>query len=543
MGTYIKHAGIKFAAIVIAVCLFFLMVLFLVSNTSSNDYYQDYRSKVNGITVIPTTGIGAYSNQVIHQLNYLESSTWPNDPDIGKVYWSTTFNDQYANGTPNLAASTNQLQAQLPNTEWVALTVGWFLDFDTLTVAPMVEKKEEVEYVAITVHERNEEDEVEEVVYERSIRKNVLIDQEAYMTNVIDGAVTGTPQRYWSVGSYTRDTAELIDPSIYYGETPSDQEVLEAVSFYKSQGYKVMIYPFLLGYRSDKPWRGRLTLPSVPEVNSFMTKTSGYNAFIKHYIDLLQNENIDGFLVGSEMEGLTFSAAPYYPAVDHFINLIQYAKSSFPSSVKVSYAANWSEYHHDPATGIYHLDPLWNEADFVGIDAYFPLTEKHSTDYEEIYDGWESGEYYDYYYNAPDYNTRHNLAPEYAIKNIRYWWENKHFNPGNVQTSWVPKSKKIWFTELGFASVNATTVQPNIFVDSTSSEGGYPRGSTQETSFTTQAVALNASLDYLNAQEWIDNVFIWTWDTRPYPTFPFSNLWIDGINWEQGHWLNGKDIP
>lgn len=223
--------------------------------------------------------------------------------------------------------------------------------------------------------------------------------------------------------------------------------------------------------------------------------------------------------------------------------MIYYAKTKFPSSVKVSYAANWSEYHHDPNTGIYHLDPLWSVADFVGIDAYFPLTETHTLSYQEIYNGWESGEYYDYYYLPPDYNTQYNLSPRYAIKNIRYWWENEHYNPGNVRTSWIPESKEIWFTELGFASVNATAVQPNIFVDPTSSEGGYPRGSTQETSFAAQAVALDASLDYLSSQEWMGNIFVWTWDARPFPAFPFSNFWSDGGNWQKGHWLNGKDIP
>jgi hypothetical protein len=316
----IRSAGSKFIAIFLAVCLLVPIVPPFESHASANSYYPDYRSKVSGVTVIPTTGIGAYSNQVIHQINYLESSTWPGDPDVGKVYWHTTFNDHAERGVPNLVASTSQLEEQLPNTEWVALTIGWFLDFDTLSVKPMVEKKEELEVIPISIYELDEEGEPKEVIYERSIRKNVLIDQNAFKSSVSNGFVYGTPQRYWSVGSYTRETADLIDSSILYGETPSDQEVLEAVNYYKSRGYKVMIYPFLLGYRSDKPWRGRLTLPSVAAVNSFMAKSDGYNAFIKHYVDLLKNENIDGFLVGSEMEGLTFSGAPDYPAVDHLIN-------------------------------------------------------------------------------------------------------------------------------------------------------------------------------------------------------------------------------
>ena len=43
--------------------------------------------------------------------------------------------------------------------------------------------------------------------------------------------------------------------------------------------------------------------------------------------------------------------------------------------MKVTYAADWSEYHHT-AGGWYNLDPLWasSNIDVIGIDAYFPLT-------------------------------------------------------------------------------------------------------------------------------------------------------------------------
>ncbi|MFF2481504.1 glycoside hydrolase TIM-barrel-like domain-containing protein [Paenibacillus sp. NPDC058071] len=506
-------------------------------------YVPDYKEKVEGVTMIPSSGVGAYADQVIYQINYLYDSTWPNDPDIGKIYWETTFNDQNTPGTPNIRISTEQLQTELPNNKWIALTIGWQLDFEQLEVRPMVEKKEEFEQETITIREQDVNDQIVFKQYVRTIRKNVLIDEATYQRTVSNGYVIEAPQSYWKVGSEDRNAAQLIDPSITYGETPSDQEIIEAVRYYKSQGYQVMIYPFLLGYRADKPWRGRLALSSEAQVHNFMTKSTGYNSFIGHYIQLLKNERIDGFLVGSEMEALTLSASPEYPAVDHLIQLIREAKAEFGSRVQVSYAANWSEYHHDPSNGYYHLDKLWKEADFVGIDAYFPLTEQHSVDYQEIYNGWQSGEYFDYYYEGTDYENRLPIQEKYAIKNIQYWWENEHFNPDGSQTDWIPRSKKIWFTELGFASVNGTTVQPNIFVDPTSLKSGYPRGSNSETSVMAQAVGLDAALDFLNTQPWIGNVFVWTWDARPFPAFPLSSFWSDGGNWEKGHWLQGKTHP
>ena len=72
---------------------------------------------------------------------------------------------------------------------------------------------------------------------------------------------------------------------------------------------------------------------------------------------------------------------------------------------------HWSEYHHTEDCW-YNMDKLWatNNIDFIGIDAYFPLTktEENNITKESIKHGWESGEYYDYYY---DNNGIKQVAP------------------------------------------------------------------------------------------------------------------------------------
>ena len=69
-------------------------------------------------------------------------------------------------------------------------------------------------------------------------------------------------------------------------------------------------------------------------------------------------------------------------------------------NVKISYGADWSEFHHTDG-GWYNLDKLWASEyiDFVGIDVYFPLTNNNKTTYDlqEVIDAWEAGEGYDYY--------------------------------------------------------------------------------------------------------------------------------------------------
>ncbi|WP_341758563.1 glycoside hydrolase TIM-barrel-like domain-containing protein [Candidatus Tisiphia endosymbiont of Ditula angustiorana] len=224
----------------------------------------------------------------------------------------------------------------------------------------------------------------------------------------------------------------------------------------------------------------------------------------------------------------------------------------------ITYAADWTEYHHTKG-GWFNLDPLWASPniDFVGIDAYFPLTEDlpYSQITEElIKKGWESGEGWDYYWDWQR-KQKHYFAAEspqtpdkYAWKNLQHWWTTVHHNPDGGATSWQPKMKPIWFTEFGFPSVDACTNQPNVFYDPTSVESYFPRNSKGRVNFLAQRHALNATLDYLaerntkeGCEQLIPKRFVWTYDARPFPFWPdFKSIWQDGILWPTGHWINGK---
>ena len=153
-----------------------------------------------------------------------------------------------------------------------------------------------------------------------------------------------------------------------------------------------------------------------------------------------------------------------------------------------TYAADWSEYHHTDG-GWYNLDPLWasSNIDVIGIDAYFPLTDALQSelgyDVQQVIDGWTQGEGYDWYYSDAGRTVQTTLQSKYAWKNISWWWNNPHVNPDSLTTSWIPGSKKIWFTEFGFPSVDGATNQPNVFYDPTSSESFFPYHSRGQVDF------------------------------------------------------------
>ncbi len=316
-----------------------------------------------------------------------------------------------------------------------------------------------------------------------------------------------------------------------------------------------------------------------------------YRRFILHYAHLCAAVGgVAAFSIGSEMRGLTSlrNGSNEFPAVEHLIGLANDVRSILGPEVKIGYAADWSEYFgHQPTDGsgdvFFHLDPLWahSEIDFVGIDNYMPLSDWRDEpnhldgDAPSIYDqdylqsNIEGGEGYDWYYESPldrEIQNRtkitdgaYNQPWIYRYKDIRNWWENQHHNRvGGVQsdtpTNWVPQGKPIWFTELGFGAVDKATNQPNVFIDPKSSESAVPYYSTGEHDAQIQMSAIRAVLDYWQSWEnnprsdvygaqMIDtnNIFIWAWDARPWPDFPYRvDAWSDGENHRLGHWISGR---
>jgi hypothetical protein len=98
--------------------------------------------------------------------------------------------------------------------------------------------------------------------------------------------------------------------------------------------------------------------------------------FIRHYANLTKGK-VDAFVIGSEMIGLTSinDGNNNFPAVEKFCERANEVRQIMGQGIKLTYAADWSEYHHTSG-GFYNIDKLWaNEnIDFIGIDAYMPLT-------------------------------------------------------------------------------------------------------------------------------------------------------------------------
>ncbi len=185
----------------------------------------------------------------------------------------------------------------------------------------------------------------------------------------------------WSVGSYNRDNTTEVsrddENRPIYGGTPSDQSITELIQHIKAQGKRVIFYPFILmdvtadntlpnPYTDNAagvgqgafPWRGRITCSPAPDYVGSADKTAAagtqvnaffdeYDVMINHYASLCQAAGgVDGFVVGSELRGLTFSrdALGSYPAVARLTALAVNAKTTLGANCDVTYACDWSEW-------------------------------------------------------------------------------------------------------------------------------------------------------------------------------------------------------
>ncbi len=547
---------------------------------------SDVEHDIKAVTIIPGATEFGYDTQAFRRIFADGVSDAENTNNrIGLTDWQVSLND---------------LQATCPNVSAAALVVSWYGDdlrCGSCSLSPKVDRQEKVtipENWQVAGVERGTAGEVSQVngrpafggtPSDASV-KRAIVDLKNrglsvcfYPFILMDvPSDNGLPDPYGDTeqAAYPWRGRISIDPAPGFVGSPDKTAAVAAdvaAFFGTASASDFSVTATGITYSGPQEW--------------------SYRRMILHNAALcVWAGGVESFLIGSEMRGLTQlrDSATTYPAVAELIALAAEVRALLGPTTKISYAADWSEYFgHHPSDGsgdvFFHLDPLWSDSniDFVGIDNYMPLADWRDghthldadTGVTNIYEldylkgNVNGGEGYDWYYaSATDRDNQHRTPITdgahgkpwvYRYKDLQNWWSNTHVNrPGGVEsggaTNWVPRAKPIRFTELGCPAVDKGANQPNVFVDPKSSESNLPYHSNGMRDDYIQRRFLEAHLTYwqdadvnpvspIYGGRMVDtnHLYIWTWDARPYPSFPsLTSVWSDGENWQLGHWITGR---
>ncbi len=536
-------------------------------------------NRLSGVALIPGAGEFVLATEAVMT-----------DDGAGGSFAENAHN---SGGSADIAASLDELQALAPNLGAVSLVVGWFggdLRCGSIAIRPGVEVDDKT-------------------TYPETWSVNGLARDAAHLVSRIEDrpAYGGTPSDASVVAAIqdlkARGLRVLFNPFLFLdiaaGNALTNPYTDESGQFAYPWRGRVTCTPAPgVAGSPDK------TAAAATQVSAFFgTATSadfavdgttvawsggedwGWRRMVLHYAHLcVAAGGVDAFLIGSEFVGLTRirSAAATYPAVAALQALAADVRAVLGPGTKIGYAADWSEYaNHQTgdAAGalLFNLDPLWSDdnIDFVGIDNYLPLADwrdgtahrdaalaRSPHDPAYLAANIEGGEDYDWYYASDADRAAQTRTPitdwVWRAKDFRNWWSNAHHDrpdatPSVAPTSWIPKSKPIWFTELGCPAIDKGANQPNVFFDPKSAESALSRFSNGERDDLMQRRFLEAQLAFWSGESnpqsdvydgpMVDtaNIYAWCWDARPFPFFPArADVWGDAANWRLGHWLNGR---
>ena len=239
---------------------------------------------------------------------------------------------------------------------------------------------------------------------------------------------------------------ELSSPKIrhnttreWFGETKNG--LLQYAKEFKKNDVKVMVKPQIWVWRGE--FTGNIEMDS--EENWIILEAS-YSEFILTYAKAAQEIKADILCIGTELEKFVMQRPKYWQKLIVEIRKIYKGK--------LTYAANWDEFKRVS---------FWNEIDFIGVDAYFPLSDKKSPTVQELEIGW--------------------IPHKEEIIKIQ-----KQFN------------KPILFTEFGYRSVDFNAIKP---WDYSRVEGSV--------NLQAQVNGLQAIHNQFWKEDWFAGGFVWKW--------------------------------
>ncbi len=227
------------------------------------------------------------------------------------------------------------------------------------------------------------------------------------------------------------------------------------MQYAKENDLKVMVKPHV--WVMGQGWTGDFDLETEEQWEKW---EDDYSRYILNHAIKADSMKAEMLCIGTEYR------IPAKERPEFWRGLIRQVRNVY--SGEITYAANWDNFENIT---------WWDEVDYIGVDAYFPLVDGDHPSISEIKEGWEP--------------IKRKLA-EFSTK-----WD-----------------KKILLTEYGFQSANGATGK-HWEVDK----------SENNTNLKLQADAYEATFQALENENWWAGGFFWKWHLNS-----FKGRWL-GTEW------------
>lgn len=225
----------------------------------------------------------------------------------------------------------------------------------------------------------------------------------------------------------------------WFGETGNG--IKQYGVLFKNENIKVMVKPHIWVWKGE--FTGNILMNSDED---WKILENSYEEFILSYAKTAEEMKAAILCIGTELEKFVINRPDFWKRLIKKIRKIY--------SGKLTYAANWDEFKRVP---------FWRDLDFIGIDAYFPLSDKEKPTIADLEGGWQT----------------HKLQ---------------------IQKIQAEYQKQVLFTEFGYRSIDFTGKQP---WDSNRVEG--------KINLEAQKNGMQAIYNQFWKEDWFAGGFIWKW--------------------------------
>jgi hypothetical protein len=284
-------------------------------------------------------------------------------------------------------------------------------------------------------------------------------DLEQLKTNNFEW-ITLTP--FINQGNYNKPSLRLISDDSYDNILKHYKTIKEECDKY---GIKIMLKPHIwLQKRENGKWRSDIKMETEQDWNIWF---ESYNQTILKYAKLAEDLQIEQFCIGTELE------TTVYEKPDQWKALIKQVKATYKG--KLTYAANWDNEYKEV--------PFWNELDYIGIQAYFPISAKDDPTLSELENYWR----------------KH--AGQIALVSSKF-------------------NKPILFTELGYKSIQGASKKPWEWNGMNSLYSKISKGE--------QLLCYQAFFNTIWKEPWFHGIHIWEWQGSGTSDGKNANFTIEG---------------